>query len=529
MPITIRDIPNEVLKDILVQVREQGGYDALRMAVLVSHLWNDAGSPVLYEHVVLHNANIKTFLDSTFDKYINIWALTDHLHNLTCFGHENCLRAASSTFAEAKDMYAKPLLSEEQLRAKHKRRIRNRKRSWDHVHSLTLNIKPEGTGSLRWEERARRGGGKLTPLDAQLMRLAGMLPHQFSLLDTFSLFTEEQHFEDLTDMERKGPGFLDTRVVLELVESLPESCVNLLLDTNARDIQFGATSPRMCLLLRDMMPRLRHLSLRVSYVCESTIIESQERDDEIKYVHAPHLRSLSISFVPREIPHWFDLMYARNVCRQIHLEATTQLPNDDHLDSHRESGTIRFAGALRRAFGQGFFPQAENIQIVSPREIYRRGRMWSERMNDEMVLIRDCINDKTHALRFIPSNHVYKHDQNRAIIDRAGVFAMGDQQLLKIFVEAGKWDKTANYNARLPTNTPEAQFEKSSLMTLLPNELEWFTESLVRERHEMWQSLHEDLTEEERHPGRVFEFEGADFAFKDFIPENFGPRSDERK
>lgn len=521
MPTAIKDIPNEVLKDILVQVREQGGYDALRMAVLASHLWNDAGSPVLYEHVVLSNANIKTFLDSTFDKYINIWALTDQLHNLTCFGHEHCLRAASNTFEEAKEMYAQPLLSEEQLRAKHKRRIRNRKRTWDHVHSITLQIKPEGTGNLQSEERTRRSGGKLTPVDVQLIRLAGMMPHQFSLLDTFSLFTEEEHFEDLADMERKGSGFLDTRVILELVGSLPESCVNLLLDTNARDIQFGATSPRMCLLLRDMMPRLRHLALRVSYVCESMIVESHERDEETKYVHAPHLLSLSISFVPREIPHWFDLMYTRNVCKRIHFDATAQLLNDDPLSSTGESGTIRFARALQQAYSQGCYPQAENIQIVSPMGIYRRGKAWSERISDEMILIRDCINDKTHALRLIPSNAYYKYDQDRAIIDRDGRFTMGDQQLLKIFVEADKWEKTAKYNARLPTDTLEVQFEESPLKMLSPKELEYFTESLARERHEMLQSLHEDLTEGERHPGRVFEFEGANFAFKDFIPENF--------
>jgi hypothetical protein len=58
MPTTIHNMPNEVLKHILVQVREQGGYDAIRMALLVSRLWNDEGSPVLHEHVVLNNANI---------------------------------------------------------------------------------------------------------------------------------------------------------------------------------------------------------------------------------------------------------------------------------------------------------------------------------------------------------------------------------------------------------------------------------------------------------------------------------------
>ena len=154
--------------------------------------------------------------------------------------------------------------------------------------------------------------------------------------------------------------------------------------------------------------------------------------------------------------------------------------------------------------------------------INRFGKAWSEQMNDNMILIRDCIKDQTHALRFIPSHESHKHDQDRAIIDRFGVFAMGDQQQLKLFVEAGKWDKTANYNARLPIDTPEASFEKCSLKTLLPGkELQFFTESLARENHEKLMEIHKDLTEEERHPGRVFEFEGAAFAFKDFMPENF--------
>ncbi|KAG9901311.1 hypothetical protein KCU94_g8020, partial [Aureobasidium melanogenum] len=319
MPTTIKDIPNEVLKHILVQVREQGGYGALKMALRVSHLWNDAGTPVLYEHVVLHNDNISRFLESTIEPH--------------------CLREASSTFEEAKNMFAKPLPSVEELKSRRgKRYIRNRKRTWEKVHSLTLNVKPEGSANTRYEELNRQSG-KLTPLDLQLMRLASMLPSQFPLLDTFSLFTKEVYHKDRHDLETDSPGFFDARVFLELVKSLPTSCTSIMLDTNGREIQFGATSPRMCLLLREKMPRLRHLSLRVSYVCESMLIESQQEDKEPEYFHAPHLRSLSISFVPRNVPYWFDLMYARNVCRRVHFNSTVQLPNDHPLGSNDEAGT----------------------------------------------------------------------------------------------------------------------------------------------------------------------------------------------
>ncbi|KAH0340277.1 hypothetical protein KCU81_g6905, partial [Aureobasidium melanogenum] len=502
MPTTIKDIPNEVLKHILVQVREQGGYGALKMALRVSHLWNDAGTSVLYEHVVLYNNNISRFLESHIEPH--------------------CLREASSTFDEAKNMFAKPLPSVEELKSRRgKRYIRNRKRTWEKVHSLTLNVKPEGSGNTRYEELNRQGG-KLTPLDLQLMRLASMLPSHFPVLDTFSLFTKEVYHKDKHELETHSPGFFDARVFLELVKSLPKSCVSIMLDTNGREIQFGAVSPRMCLLLRDRMPKLRHLSLRVSYVCESMLIESHEKGKDPEYVHAPHLKSLAISFVPRNVPYWFDLMYARNVCRRVHFNSASQMPNDHPLGLNDESGTIRLAKAFQQAYSQGRFPHASSIQIISPMRIHRRPDWtWSEREYDEMMIVRDCIQDKTHALRFLPSKRSYVHDEDSMIINRHDLFAMANHEDIKLFAENGEWHATATYKARLPIDTPEAQFAKCSLKPLNKKELEYFTESLARETHEKLIDLHKDLTEGESHPGRIFEFDGAAFAFKDFMPENF--------
>lgn len=522
MPTTIKDIPNEVLKHILVQVREQGGYDALRMALRVCHLWNDAVTPVLYEHVVLDNKNISSFLESFSEPHIDLWELIKPFHEFMCIGHRHCLREASSTFENAKEIFAKPLPSVDELRSRRgKRYIRNRERTWEKVHSLTLNMKPEGSANPHYEE-INRQGGKLTPLDLQLVRLASLLPKHFPLLDTFSIFTEEVYHKDQYVVERDSPGFCDARVIIELVQSLPKSCTSIMLDTNARDIKFGRVSPRICLLLRETMPRLRHLSLRVSYICESMLMASEiEDEEEPEYINAPHLRSLSISFVPRNVPYWFDLMYARNVCRRVHLDPTEQLPNDHPLGSNDELGTIRLAKAFQQAYSQGCFPHAKSIQIVSPIRIHRRDSWpWFDREFDEMMIVRDCIQDKTHALRFMPSKRSFIHDEDCAIIDRQNVFAMGNHEAIKLFAENGKWHATANYQARLPVETPEVQFEECSLKTLTKKELKYFTESLARERHEKLTELYKDLTEGERHPGRVFEFDGAAFAFKDFMPEN---------
>jgi hypothetical protein len=47
--------------------------------------------------------------------------------------------------------------------------------------------------------------------------------------------------------------------------------------------------------------------------------------------------------------------------------------------------------------------------------------------------------------------------------------------------------------------------------------LEYFVESLSRESHDKLKELHKNLQERDTHPERVFEFEGAAFAFKDFM------------
>ncbi|KAI5251121.1 hypothetical protein E4T42_04512 [Aureobasidium subglaciale] len=522
MPVTMQNIPNENLKQILVQVREQGGYSTLKNALRVSRLWNDAGTPVLYEHVVLHNENISSFLDSTFNTHVDIWSMTAKFHELWCLTHESCVRDASSTFEEAKAMFAEPLPPVgEQRTGRGRKHFRNRERTWEQVHSLTLNVRPEGYGNTR-DEKTCRQRGKLTPLDVQLMRLASMLPRQYPRLDTFSIFTQDPFFEDKSKLEREGAGFLDARVFVDLVKSLPKSCINLELDTNGREIQFSAMSPRICTMIRDMIPRLQHLSLRVSNICES-MIESISKTHEKSYVQAPHLRSLLVSFERRNDPHWFDLMYASNICRTTHsaMSHDVQMSTGSSIGGNDEKSAIRFVGALQDARHKGAFPQAKSIQVITPEKIHRRGWAWSKRENDKMMIIRDCVQDKTHALQFLPSNSMYSHDKDRALIDRHGVFAMGDHEELKLFAEEGAWASTASYHARLPTDTPEVRFEKCPLKTLsTEKDIQYFVESLARERHTKLKCLHEDLTEEERHPGRVFDFEGATFPFRDFMPEN---------
>lgn len=520
--ITMDKIPNEILKLILVQTREQHGFEMLTKCLLVSRLWNKTGTPVLYEHVVLHNGNIGSFLDSGFETGA-AWDLSSRWHKLWCLYHRTCGREASMSFEDAEATFHLRSLPpiEEQISQVGRTRVRDRKKTWGRVHSLTLNIKPEGTGNLRDEQMGRQRHGKLTPIDVQLMRFAGMLP-QFPLLKAFSFFVKEEHYAGKLETERHGPGFLDARVFQKLVERLPQTCTSLELDTNGREIQFGATSPRTCLLLRDMMPRLRHLSLRLAYVCEA-MLQIPSKDEEPRYVHASKLRSLSVSFVPRHIPIYFDHMYNQSVCRESHAgRATTELPNQQiALGGPDEAGTENLPRAFQAARNQGCFPRAVTLQVVAPRHINRRGRLWSERETDDVIMVRDCVADATYALQILPTNFNYRYDEERALINRRGLLAMGNHEKLKLYAEEGAWQTTATYRARLPVGTPDVLFEKPSLSVYTQEERDGLVNEGAGKSEHKWRALAEDLMEDDRHPGRVFKFDGSGFAFRDFMPENF--------
>lgn len=504
----IQDMPNEILEIIFLRLREHHGLGPLANALRSCHLLNQAGTPVLYEHVVLNNRNIQKFLDDEFVPRER-WSLTSIWRSF-----QRSPEKSPYSFEDAMQMFIA-----ESSRRPERESIRTE--TWHKVRSLTLRIKPEGSGNLRIAELTRALDDKLTPIDLQLMRLAGMLSAHFNRLHTFSLYVEEKHYAGKTEMERYGAGFLDARVVQQLVKALPESCINLELDTNGREIQFGPTSPRLCIIIRRMMPRLRHLSLRIKYVCEA-LGELTSASQHAKFIHAPHLRSLTISFVPRNIPQWFDLMYSRNVCAQSHSSQGDmfEISNDGYLASHHDQYSSRLAYNLLEAHKQGCFPRIRQLKVVAPREIFRRGMVWTERETDDMILVRDCLEDTTYAHQMLPSSSIFHSDETRAIIDQHGVLLVGNHEVVKLHIENSAWESTVAYRARLPVDTSDVRFERSALDGESTREAVELLKKDPRQADE-WYCIQRDLTERRNHPERIFEFAGASFRLVDFIPENF--------
>lgn len=129
--------------------------------------------------------------------------------------------------------------------------------------------------------------------DSGLLQLSRLLPKMINL-STLS-FT----YSDMM-MGHPRPLFMPRSTVEALVENLPMSCVNLQIDTHGLD-QYVYDQPHLCRALRQVLPRLQHLRLRLSDLCPGIFATGFKTDgtmadeSEICPVIAPNLKTLVIN------------------------------------------------------------------------------------------------------------------------------------------------------------------------------------------------------------------------------------------
>lgn len=76
-------------------------------------------------------------------------------------------------------------------------------------------------------------------------------------------------------------------ILVQLVEALPPSCVNLELDTSGNDARVEGDQTHLCDSFRDVLPRMQHVRLRVRS-CEALFTDPSTPDQTIGL---PHLKS----------------------------------------------------------------------------------------------------------------------------------------------------------------------------------------------------------------------------------------------
>lgn len=77
--------------------------------------------------------------------------------------------------------------------------------------------------------------------------------------------------------------------MIDLLKSLPASCVNLEIDTDG--IEWYEEGAHVCLIIADMMIRMEHIKLPLNFICESVFLNNSEKSE---FVFAPRLQALVI-------------------------------------------------------------------------------------------------------------------------------------------------------------------------------------------------------------------------------------------
>jgi hypothetical protein len=83
--------------------------------------------------------------------------------------------------------------------------------------------------------------------------------------------------------------------IIALLQALPASCTNLELDTRGQDDREEDEEAHVCDAVRGLLPRLRHVPIRIGAMCCAMFSEDCSTEDGFAAVHTPHLKSLVVN------------------------------------------------------------------------------------------------------------------------------------------------------------------------------------------------------------------------------------------
>jgi hypothetical protein len=233
-------LPVEILSDIFQLVKLDSRPSALTACALCCKSWRDIVLPVFYRDVVLNNARLKAFA------------------------------AAFST------EYGGPL-----------------------VRSLTLAIDPENDDA----PPAASDGGAPSSVDddgsddddtapssaddgssANSRDLWRRLENLFAAV---SSMTKLVSFSlTVTDAPTDTGFWLPRPLIASFVTRLPATCVDIEIDTNGHDFGLPGGSVHLCDTLRGVLPRLRHLRLRLKVLCAALFVHNRQHEEWVTGVVA---------------------------------------------------------------------------------------------------------------------------------------------------------------------------------------------------------------------------------------------------
>ncbi|MCJ1228382.1 hypothetical protein MMC12_005043 [Toensbergia leucococca] len=252
----INKLPNELLRNIFQRLRN--GYTPSELKEVLSCLtccrhWQRIAEPVLRTDIVLSNSNISSFISNTTpENALFVYSLTIRITPIVVASEpRSCVSAIG----------VEPELMEEMMKDDGTIPYQNHWETrilWQSLHNLTASVV------------------------------------EMTHLTTFSLV--------VVPTKLMSSGFwLRRKELSKLICSLPESCINVELDTCGYD-RVTTGSEDLCKTLRGIMPRLEHLRLSLAMLCDSlflverpsTLAPSSQYEQSF-HVSAPRLHTLTIA------------------------------------------------------------------------------------------------------------------------------------------------------------------------------------------------------------------------------------------
>lgn len=209
-------------------------------------------------------------------------------------------------------------------------------------------------------------------------------------LVSFSLCIHKFPRDGRTKKHMAGPlegpqeAWINTGTIAALLAALPLSCVDLELDTRGREDNracnfypvYGST--HLCPVIRDLLPRLRDLRLRLGTLCSHLFI-AHGNDSDLGEGYSQAARLLSLTM---------NLNIEPNSGRMMRLD------DIQSEDQERDYGLLQkgLGKVLRDAYEAKAFPRAKVIQTL---DIHH-----SERRVHDHCTQQNIIEDETHLLPF---------------------------------------------------------------------------------------------------------------------------------
>ena len=216
-----------------------------------------------------------------------------------------------------------------------------------------------------------------------LDRLATLMKTSILSLRSFSL-----RIDKLPEGGRRGEhhsspqgAWMRSDTLAEILDSLPQSCTALELDTRGRDDDpvcgFFATgaSLHLCTSIRQVLPRLRHLRLRLGSICKSFFCARMNRAKETgDPISELRTLILTLNLAPNsagveECEYLLPGVTIHNNPAENDVNSKEINPDDEReITETEEDKGISFQTALsrhiRRAVLEHRFPKATKVQVV---------------------------------------------------------------------------------------------------------------------------------------------------------------------